>query len=444
MVVFSTIKCAGADSTTINFYNGSYVELIAKAKSDNKAIFIDISTAWCGPCIRMNKEAFQAKSVVDQLNPIFLAYKVDAEKGEGIKIAKQFNVSSYPTLLFLNSSASLMYRVVGYTNISNLLNQITVATNAIKYSEPISKWDDEYSSGNRNPIFLYNYLVKREKLGLLGGEVVDEYIKTQQADSILSKHNLELLSKTVSSSRTKAYDVLINYISKQPIEDKEFYNRSILQLENALLNDRNEAIDKKNDVLFNKYIVRRKELFDLYKEDNKSRQLKVIKFIKMNYYQKTNNLKYYKRFAIPFAEQIMRLNVDSLHKIDSVDFIRFKEEIYLPPDSIRKQTYDAHFYERQHMHSELAAYDLNEIIKTYLQNAKYRNDLEQAIIWSKRVIMLIPDPLYLSINAQLLVKLGILHKAINLQKRAITQAKALGRDTKELERDLKIMRSRKP
>lgn len=96
------------------------------------------------------------------------------------------------------------------------------------------------------------------------------------------------------------------------------------------------------------------------------------------------------------------------------------------------------------MHSELAAYDLNEIIKTYLQNAKYRNDLEQAIIWSKRVIMLIPDPLYLSINAQLLVKLGILHKAINLQKRAITQAKALGRDTKELERDLKIMRSRKP
>lgn len=52
----------------INFQKGSWAEIKAKAKAENKFIFVDAYTTWCGPCKWLSKKVFPQKKVGDLFN----------------------------------------------------------------------------------------------------------------------------------------------------------------------------------------------------------------------------------------------------------------------------------------------------------------------------------------------------------------------------------------
>jgi len=45
----------------IRFEQGDWATILAKAKSAQKPIFIDVYTSWCGPCKKMAKDIFPLK-----------------------------------------------------------------------------------------------------------------------------------------------------------------------------------------------------------------------------------------------------------------------------------------------------------------------------------------------------------------------------------------------
>ena len=98
----------------IQFSEGTWKEILSMAKKENKLVFIDVFTSWCGPCKMMSAEIFPKKEVGTLFNASFVNYKIDAEKGEGIDIAKKFNVRAFPTYLFVNGDGQLIYRTTGY------------------------------------------------------------------------------------------------------------------------------------------------------------------------------------------------------------------------------------------------------------------------------------------------------------------------------------------
>ena len=51
----------------------------------------------------------------------FLNLKINAEKGDGVALAKQFGISGYPTLLFLDAQGLETKRVVGIATASKLM-----------------------------------------------------------------------------------------------------------------------------------------------------------------------------------------------------------------------------------------------------------------------------------------------------------------------------------
>ena len=104
---------AKAADEGIAFFDGSYEELIAKAAAEQKPIFIDVYTDWCGPCKMMSKYVFTQKEVGDFYNDKFICYKLNAERGEGPKIARKFAVSGYPTLLFLDKNGKRLMKKAG-------------------------------------------------------------------------------------------------------------------------------------------------------------------------------------------------------------------------------------------------------------------------------------------------------------------------------------------
>jgi len=83
-------------SQGIQFESGSWADVLKKAKSQNKLIFVDAFTTWCGPCKKMTQNIFPDKNVGDFYNKNFINAKFDMEAGDGISMAAEA-ISSLPT-----------------------------------------------------------------------------------------------------------------------------------------------------------------------------------------------------------------------------------------------------------------------------------------------------------------------------------------------------------
>lgn len=107
----------------INFYHGSYQEALEKASSEKKLVFVYLYADWCGVCKSLKKNTLKDKEVGNFYNDEFISIALNAEKGEGQKIAKSIGLQSYPTLLFLDGgNGRILNRVSGYKTPIQLIN----------------------------------------------------------------------------------------------------------------------------------------------------------------------------------------------------------------------------------------------------------------------------------------------------------------------------------
>ena len=75
-------------SAQINFREGGFAEALEAAKSENKLVFMDCYTSWCGPCKLMASKEFVQEKAGEYFNPRFVSVKIDMEKGEGVELRK--------------------------------------------------------------------------------------------------------------------------------------------------------------------------------------------------------------------------------------------------------------------------------------------------------------------------------------------------------------------
>lgn len=111
----------GEKNTGIGFYSGSWTEALELAKKENKLIFLDLYATWCGPCKMLKSNTFPNPEVGEFFNSNFISLAFDAEKGEGLKIARKYNLTGYPTLLFVNGDGQLVARTMGYHSPEQLI-----------------------------------------------------------------------------------------------------------------------------------------------------------------------------------------------------------------------------------------------------------------------------------------------------------------------------------
>lgn len=86
-------------------------EALRKAKAEKKDILLDVYAVWCGPCKLMDRTTFSDAAVGAFVKANFIPVKVDAEKGEGRRIAQRYMVTSFPTVLFLDSAGNEIDRL---------------------------------------------------------------------------------------------------------------------------------------------------------------------------------------------------------------------------------------------------------------------------------------------------------------------------------------------
>lgn len=108
----------------VDFQDLTYREALEKAKAENKLVFMDCYTSWCGPCRIMANEVFPQKEAGDYFNPLFVCVKYDMENGEGPELAKQYGVRSYPTFLLIRPDGTVQHRIVGSSELPEFIERV--------------------------------------------------------------------------------------------------------------------------------------------------------------------------------------------------------------------------------------------------------------------------------------------------------------------------------
>lgn len=94
---------------------------MAKAKAENKVLMIDFYTDWCKWCVELEKKVYTNSEVSAFANNYQINWKIDAEKGEGVDLAKKYQVSGYPTIVFVDGNGDEIDRIIGYLPVKDFL-----------------------------------------------------------------------------------------------------------------------------------------------------------------------------------------------------------------------------------------------------------------------------------------------------------------------------------
>jgi thioredoxin-related protein len=114
------VPAAGAAPVAWRGWN----EGLAAASGGGKPVIVDVYTDWCGWCKRMDRDVYARSDVSEYLNQHFVMVRLNAESAERVSysgrsmtaraLAGGFEVTGYPTTIFLKADGTHLVNVPGY------------------------------------------------------------------------------------------------------------------------------------------------------------------------------------------------------------------------------------------------------------------------------------------------------------------------------------------
>lgn len=144
IAVFAVIVFADAFAQGVDFRTVTFGEALKMSAAEKKPVFLDCCTSWCAPCKIMAEEVFVLKEAGDYFNAKFVNIKIDMEKGEGVELARQYEVRAYPTFLVLDAEGNELHRVVGGGRLEDFILNVELGIDGGKQPKELEK---EYESG---------------------------------------------------------------------------------------------------------------------------------------------------------------------------------------------------------------------------------------------------------------------------------------------------------
>ncbi len=209
-IIISCLLSTFTFAQGIEFFHGTWDEALMKAKNEDKIIFVDAFTTWCGPCKAMAANTFPNPEVGKFFNRHFISMKIDMEKEMGIEFRKSYDVTAYPTLFFIDYDKEVVLKAVGGKNPSDL---IQLGESVVAKYDKSSKYEGAYNSGDRSYQLVYDYVAALNKAGKPSVKIANEYL-TSQTD-LTTPENLRFILEAASQMDCHCFELLEKY--KSPI-----------------------------------------------------------------------------------------------------------------------------------------------------------------------------------------------------------------------------------
>lgn len=353
----------------IKFESKSFDQLLVQAKKENKIIFIDAYTTWCGPCKMMTAKVFPQEEVGNVYNARFVNAKFDMEKGEGPGLAKRYSVMAYPTYLFINGDGELVHKGLGYIPAEALIELADKATG----ENSLLALGKRYHAGERDADFVVAYAETLSDVQEteMAGKVIDNYLVTQ--DDWSDEGTMKLISANPGETGGKRFNYMIENADQfaQLTSNYQFYGN----LQNTLISG--------------------------YMRANRSRELPSVEVMNA----------IYKKEAGPIAQRL----TDHYATI----FYERSEDTDAYANAVLN-------YYKQYPSDH--AMELNSIAWGFYEKVEDVNQLKMAINWAKKSVEMDKQYMNMDTLAWLYEKAGMKKQAVATAKEAIEIAKASGED----------------
>lgn len=356
-----------AQNRRINFETGNLASVLAKAKKENKLVFIDGYTTWCGPCKHLAKYIFTNDTVADYFNATFVNYQLDMEKGEGISFAEKHNIRCFPSLLFINGDGNLVHRTVGDMPASSL---IAAAKTCFDKEKTYSFLRTKYEKEALNESNVTAYIDLLMNCCQDPSEKALAYIKTVKEEDLIKRAN---------------WIVVRDFVYDKDSREVKYFLNNLTAFENKFGKDTVEQkLEQLGKSYFSKYS--RAEKFDKAGYENAKAE-----FLKLNWKN---------------AEKI-------IFEVDMETYHRFDKSKYYELAAAKFQTYNNN-----------NASELNSMAWDFYENVSDKAQLNSASEMAKRACELSSTYANLDTYAALSYKTNNYRLAKELALKAIDLAKA--------------------
>jgi thiol-disulfide isomerase/thioredoxin len=212
-----TALSATGQNREIVFKEADWKTQLANAKKENKLIFFDAYTSWCGPCKMMAKDVFTKDSVADLFNQTFINVKYDMEKGEGIALKDKFGVNAFPTYLFINGDGEVVHKIVGSAPAGEFMQE---AGKALKPESTVFGLAKKFDGGDHSEAVALAYLEGLEKAYESDkmGRVAKVYFDGLPEAVLMEAHHWNLIQKYLNTPSSAAFAYL--YANKEQLGNK--------------------------------------------------------------------------------------------------------------------------------------------------------------------------------------------------------------------------------
>jgi thiol-disulfide isomerase/thioredoxin len=279
----------------INFEHGSFEELKTKAKKENKLIFVDAYTTWCGPCKWMSSVVFTNDTVGNFYNKQFVSAKIDMEKGEGIEFAKKYNVRCYPNLIILNADGEVIHRLGGGMKPTDFIH---FGETALQGAKTFSYYQSNYEKSKTDLTFLKEYIDYLGHTCLPMDEQINSYFSLLDSTNYTEQNNWNMIYDYANSIDSKPFQYLIHH---QDAFKKKYTNDSVdLKIISVFKKNANKYLFAKtpNEQELNKYLL---DILAI-----KIPQTPIAAFsIQLNFWVKTNQWERFEKELIEKGDELV-------------------------------------------------------------------------------------------------------------------------------------------
>ncbi len=198
-----------SQNRSITFIEKPWQDILTLAKAENKLIFLDAYTSWCGPCKWVAANMFTKDTIADYYNKSFVCAHFDMEKGEGIQLAQVYQIKAYPTLLFINPEGTMIHKRVGAPQ--QIQDYLTMGQIASTPGEGFNDCMLEFQKGNRDPKFIMKYLDRLQGAYMPVNEPLQQYFASQMDADLLNRANWDMIYLYVTDMDSREFAYLISH-----------------------------------------------------------------------------------------------------------------------------------------------------------------------------------------------------------------------------------------
>ena len=293
-LLLSTALLAGG----IDFSRAAWTDVLAQAKAENRIIFVDAYTTWCGPCKQMSARVFTQDAVGQHFNANFINVKMDMEGPVGRKLAQQYRVMVYPTLLFVNGDGEVVHRSAGYQNAQQLIN---LSKAALDPEQQFAGLKRRFVQGDTDPEFLYGYLLAAaDAMDPTAGPALEAYLETQADWG--TDENRSLIYRFTESLDSRLFNYFMQHRAdfERQLGQEAVTRKLEYLLQNNLYNNPDVTPEKVLETLNRIYPERAAQMTDRFKLD---------------YYQSKGQPEKFAAAGFAYLEQYGATDADLLNNI---------------------------------------------------------------------------------------------------------------------------------